>query len=59
MKFRKKGGRRKETTFKCKEEKIEEVKETMYLGYKLQSNNRDGKHVKHITGKANSVIGKI
>ena len=44
IEFRKKGGRRKITEFKWKEEKIEEVKEAMYLGYKLQSDNGDGKH---------------
>ena len=59
MEFRKKGGRRKVTEFKWREEKIEEVREAMYLGYKLQSDNGDGKHIKHVTGKANAAVGKI
>ena len=31
----------------------------MYLCYKLQSDNGDGKYVRYITGKANAVVGKI
>ena len=59
MEFKKKGGRRKVAEFKWKDEKIEEVKEAMYLGYKLQSDNGDGKHIKYITGKANAVVEKV
>ena len=36
--------------FKWREESIEEVKEAMYLEYKLQSDNGDGKHIRYITG---------
>ena len=42
MEFRKKGGRRKVMVFKWRDERIEEVKDAMYLGYKLQSDNGDG-----------------
>ena len=59
MEFRKKGGRMKVTVFKWRDERIEEVKDAMYLGYKLQSDNGDGKHIRYITGKANAVVGKI
>ena len=59
MEFRKKRDRRKVTVFKWRDEKIEEVNEAMYLGYKLQSDNGDGKHIRYITGKANAVVGKI
>ena len=59
MEFRKNGGRRKVTVFEWRDERIEEVKDAMYLGYKLQSDNGDGKHIRYITGKANAVVGKI
>ena len=55
MEFRKKGGRRKVTEFKWKDKKIKEVKEAMYLRYKLQSDNGDGKHkIYHRKGKRSS-----
>ena len=45
--------------FKWKEEKIEIVKDATYLGYKIQSNNGDTKHIKCLAGKVNAVLGRI
>ena len=44
MKFRKGGGRRRITEFAWGDEKIETVREFIYLGYKLQENNGEDKH---------------
>ena len=31
----------------------------MYLGYRIQSNNDDAKHIEHLAGKANAILGRI
>ena len=59
MDFRKGGGRRKVVDFTWGTEKIEIVREFTYLGYKLQENNGEEKHVKYIAAKARAVMGRI
>ena len=58
MLFRKKGGRKKEVTFKWKEEELEWVRKFDYLGYTMKGNNSDTEHIKKIKGKANGTVGK-
>ena len=59
IKFRKKGRSGANPKYKWKGEKIEIVKEAMYLGYRIQSNNDDAKHIDHLAGKANAILGRI
>ena len=59
MLFRKKGGRKKEVTFRWKEEELEMVKKFEYLGYTMKGNNSDTEHIKKIKGKANGTVGRI
>ena len=40
-------------------EKIEIVREFTYLGYMLQENNGEEKHVRYIAAKARAILGKI
>ena len=59
MLFRKKGGRRKEVTYKWNGETLETVRKFDYLGYTLKGNNSDAEHIKKIKGKANGTVGRI
>lgn len=56
VEFRKGGGRRKETVWKWKGRKIEEVKEIKYLGYMLQRNGRNEGQIRELKRKANIVM---
>ena len=59
MLFRKKGSRKKEVTFKWKEEELEWVRKFYYLGYTMRGNNSDTEHIKKIKDKANGTVGRI
>ena len=59
MLFRKKGGRRKEVTFRWNEKVLEIVESFDYLGYTLKGNNSDTDNIWNIKGKANDTIERI
>ena len=60
MEFRKNAKRRrKNVEFKWKGSKIEIVKEVTYLGYRMQTDNGEQKHIENITKKAMAALGRI
>lgn len=59
MRFRRAGGRWKEEIFKWGDKDIEIVKSFIYLGYKLKSNGGNEDHIRYITDKARTVMGRI
>lgn len=59
MKFNKGGGRMKEIKWRWKGKRIEEVKEFIYLGYKLQRNGGQEAHMKDKVKKAGAVIKQV
>ena len=59
MEVKKKGRKGKDTEFKWNGEVIKMEKVVKYLGYILQSNNGNSKHIEHLAGKANTMLGKI
>ena len=60
MEFRRSAkGRRKQAEFKWKDRKIEIVNEVTYLGYRLQTDNGEQKHIENITKKASAALGRI
>lgn len=57
--FRKGGGRPAEVEWKWGGERIEEVEEFKYLGYKLTRNGEDNGHIKKLVRKANTVFKQV
>jgi len=56
MRFREGGGRLSKVNWRWKGRKLEEVKEYKYLGYTVQRNERQDKHIKERVARAVSVM---
>jgi len=59
MRFKRGGGRIKKKEWKWKGRQMEEVKEFLYLGYKLQRNGGQEGQIKERIRKAAVVMGQV
>lgn len=59
IRFRKGGGREKKVIWRWKGKVIEEVKEFTYLGYNIQKNGGQERHVRERVRKAAAVMGQV
>jgi len=59
LRFREGGGRFKKMDWRWKRKKLEEVKEYKYLGYTMQRNGKQDKHIKEKIAKAMAIMGVV
>lgn len=59
VRFRKEGGKQRSFKWKWKGKSIKEVKEYEYLSYKVQTNERQDRHVRDRMRKAAMVMGQV
>ena len=59
MVFKKGGGKEKNTSWNWKDERVEEVKEILYLGINLQRNGDLTNHIKERVKRANVVMKQV
>ena len=59
MRFRKKGGRKREWIGRWKGVKIEEVREFKYLGYEIQANEDQKAYIRHRIKKPAGIMKQI